>query len=182
MKEFELEATDVFVRRSGMSPFIAAFGAYQSRGERVFKRHLGVTELSNDPDALFSLRGYLAALRELQEQFGSPFIRKIGAMIFEKAAFPPGLDSVEKVLSTLNQAYHMNHSAGAEGKIGSYAWTPSGEHRGVLVCDNPYPCALDLGILESAVERFAEGGKVVHDEGGPCRYKGGDSCSYLVEW
>jgi hypothetical protein len=182
MREFEFGDKSVFIRRGAISPFLAAFGAYQSRGEKVVIRHLGVTELSADPNALFSLVGYLSALRELQEQFGPSFIRKMGSLVFSKAVFPPGLDTTEKVLDSLNVAFHMNHDDNAAGKIGSYQWTPTGDRRGTMVCDNPYPCALDLGILEAVATRFSESGKVVHDDSQPCRHKGGNTCTYSVEW
>jgi hypothetical protein len=182
MKEFELVGADVFVTRAGISPFLASFGVYQSRGEKVVKRHLGITELSDDPDTRLSLRGYLAALQELQTQFGASFIRKMGSLILTSAVFPPGLDTLEKVLSTMTEAYYMNHSTSGGRTIGGYNWTSTGERRGSMRCDNPYPCALDLGLLESALTRFGMTGTVAHDESQPCRHKGGDSCTYLVEW
>lgn len=181
MKEFEFADPSVFITRAGMSPFLAAFGAYQSRGEKVVKRHLGVEELSTDPEACFPLSGYLASIRELQEQFGATFIRKVGIFIFEKAVFPPGLDSAAKVLASVDVAYHMNHR-NAEGKIGGYHWSADGDTRGIMFCDNPYPCSMDTGLLEGVTSRFSPNWKVSHDESKPCRAKGGDSCTYIVEW
>ncbi|AKU97261.1 hypothetical protein AKJ09_03925 [Labilithrix luteola] len=182
MKEFEFGDPSVSISRAGMGPFLAAFGAYQSRGEKVVKRHLGVEELSADPSTRYPLSGYLSAMRELQEQFGFSFIRKMGTLVFEKAVFPPGLDSAAKVLASLNQAFYMNHPNAEEGKIGGYQWKADGDARGIMFCDNPYPCSLDTGILEGITSRFSANWKVSHDEAMPCRAKGGDSCTYVVEW
>lgn len=183
MKEFDFADTNVCVAQSGVAPLLAAFGPYQARGERVIKRHLGVDELSED--ATYPVTRFLAAIRELQEQFGTSFIRRMGVLVFEKSTFPPGLDSALKVLESLDYAFHMNHP-NARGTLGGYHWSavsvPPGRGRGKMVCDNPYPCSLDEGILEGVIAHYSKEWSITHDEAGPCRAKGGESCSYLVEW
>ncbi|AKU99409.1 hypothetical protein AKJ09_06073 [Labilithrix luteola] len=181
MKAFDFSDTSVCVSRSGIAPLLAAFGAYQARGERVIKRHLGVEDLHTGGDGLYPVPRFLEAIRELQEQFGPSFIHRMGVLVFEKSTFPPGLDSAAKVLASLDHAFHMNHP-NARGKLGGYHWTSASDGRGSMVCDTPYPCSLDAGILEGVLAHFSTRASVSHDEAKPCRAKGGESCTYLVEW
>ena len=54
-----------------------------------------------------------------------------------------------------------------------------------MVCDNPYPCAFDRGIIEAAAKRFAAQSflvNAVHDDSCDCRNRGGESCTYHVNW
>jgi hypothetical protein len=181
MREFESPDASYEVNRPVVEAFLAAFGAYKSRGEKVACRHFGIESLGADASAYYRLQHHLDAMKELQEQFGNAFMRKVGAQIFDNAVFPPGIDSVEKGLAMVNVAYYMNHRNVPEGGIGGYHWTAETEHRGVMVCDNPYPCAFDLGILETIAKRFAPAAKVTH-EAGSCRHEGGLACRYVVEW
>ena len=181
MREFECTADGVFIRRDAMESFLLAFGAYRSRGERIILRLSGLAALPNsDADSNIPLAAYLGTLRELQDQFGQAFMRKIATFIFDKAAFPPGLDTLEKAMLGLQQAYLMNHVNG-EGKIGQYQWRRTGERTGEMFCDNPYPCAFDSGLVAAVGARFEKDCTVVHQEGS-CRHEGGDSCTYDVRW
>lgn len=181
MKEFECPDPTVTVHRGGIDAFLAAFGVYRSRGEKVVLRHLGITELDPRPDAVYSVALYLGAMKELQDQFGTAFLHKVGTFIFENDVRPPGLDSVEAAMAVTNERYYSNHQ-NAEGKIGGYYWTKTGERTGHLVCDNPYPCAFDHGLIASTCKLISATANVSHDETGPCRHKGGERCTYVVEW
>lgn len=180
MKEFEVTDSAVQIRSGAAAAFIAAFGPYRARGEKVILRAVGLEAIPEDSEATLPLGRFLGAMRELQHQFGPSFMRRIGGLAFDTAKLPPGLDSLEKVLPTMNQAYHMNH-VDAEGKIGGYTWTRNEGTSGVMFCDNPYPCAFDHGLFESIAARFESAGRATHMEGS-CRSTGGDSCSYLIEW
>lgn len=180
MKEFEVADPTVRIRGGAAAAFIAAFGPYRARGEKVILRVMGVEAIPTDAEATLPLDRFLGAMRELQHQFGPPFMRKIGELLFDTAQMPPALDTLEKVLATMDQAFQMNHVNGA-GKIGSYKWTRNAGTSGVMFCDNPYPCAFDHGVFDSLAKRFESSGRATHVDG-PCRSKGGDSCSYLVEW
>jgi hypothetical protein len=119
-------------------------------------------------------------LDEFQCQFGDGFLHRMGSLIFDKVTFPPGIDTIEKAMASVHPAYMMNHS-NAEGRIGGYHWTLEGRS-GLMVCDNPYPCSFDMGVLSSVAKRFAPGATVVHLEPERCRHHQGDACTYRVEW
>jgi hypothetical protein len=106
----------------------------------------------------------------------------IGMKIPDEAEFPPEINSVETALLALDTAYHMNHR---NGEIGHYRAEIVGHHNITLVCDNPYPCDFDYGIIYSLVRRFRVPGtrfRVYHDDSTPCRKNGGESCTYHVTW
>lgn len=179
MKEFALRNSQDTVSGGVVDAFLAAFGPYRSRGETVLKRHLPTIGKLDKTD-FCDLSAFMQAMRELQDQFGRPFIEKMGARIYETAPFPPGIDSVEKVMALLDAAYHMNHNKGAD--IGSYVWKKDNDRRGIMTCDNPYPCSFDLGLLRASSKRFAEKAVVTHHEPSQCRHNNAETCIYIVEW
>lgn len=181
MKEFACPDPHITTGRGVIDAFLAAFGPYKGRGEKVVCRHLGVEALGSDANAWFPAAKFLAAMSELQDQFGAPFMRKVGSFIFDKAVFPPGIDDVQKGMQLLDVAYYTNHQNVTPGQIGGYHWKADRERGGLMSCDNPYPCAFDIGIIETITHRFEKGARVEH-EAGPCRHNGDDLCRYRVEW
>ncbi len=181
MKEFELDDEDVMVRGIAVEAFIDAFGAYRSRGEMVLARFLGTEDDSIRSDGYYGATKLLAAFRELQDQFGVEFMYRAGHHLYERALFPPGIASFEDVLVALDEAYYLNHR-NADGKIGHYKYTKTGPTSGLMVCDNPYPCALDMGLFAGSAERFDENASLTHEDEALCRHKGADQCIYRIEW
>lgn len=181
MKEFDYHG-DTQVNGPVMKAFLAAFGPYVKRGEQVLSKQFSVPEISGSPDAWYPLSGYMKAMEDFQRQFGQEFLRKIGQFIFTNAVFPPGIDSLEKGLSSVDTAYHMNHKFTGAPDIGHYLWKIEGSRQGLMICDNPYPCSFDLGIVETIAKQFKPKATVTHDDQKPCRHTGGDSCTYLVAW
>ena len=59
----------------------------------------------------------------------------------------------------------------AEG-IGPYGYEKASERSIVSVCDNPYPCSFDRGIITTMARRFERGAAIVHDDSAPCRRRG----------
>jgi hypothetical protein len=67
--------------------------------------------------------------------------------------------------------------------IGHYAYhRVSSERKITLICNTPYPCQLDLGILTAMSKKFELGAAVSHDDRRPCRSRGGVSCTYAITW
>jgi hypothetical protein len=181
MREFELPHADVLVHGQVIEVFLAAFGAYQERGKALICRHLGIDDLSGAATAFYPAQLYLQALREMQEQFGSALLTKMGRKIMDTMPFPPGIDSVETVMASVNASFQMNHK-NAEGKLGAYHWTLESPNHGTMVSDHPYPCAWDMGVLIGCATRFAPHATVTHDDTKPCRHEGAETCTYRVEW
>lgn len=152
----------------------------------------------NDPQPghWYSQQSWLDAFRAIATEVGHLTLFQIGKKIPENADWPPQVKDVHGALASIDIAYHMNHRIGgrvlfdpatgamAEG-IGHYQYQRTGDTSARMVCNNPYPCDFDRGIIESAANKFKPSGfrvTVVHDAPDHCRMRGGDDCSYTVSW
>lgn len=140
----------------------------------------GLVEL--EPEGWYPQQPYLDLFRALEAQFGEGALRVMAAQVPDTSRFPPGIQTLEQAMQSLDIAYQLNHRGGA---IGRYACLPLGHRALELTCDTPYGCAFDLGILDALVTDFAPPGSrpvVTHAPGTPCRRLGGEACTYLVNW
>lgn len=164
---------------AGVLSIVAELDDLRNVGLRILARH-GIE--NPDPTTWYPLQSFLDALRELSELSGPATLRAIGLRIPEKAHWPPGITTVEAALKSLDAAYHMNLRG---GDVGHYTFTQTGPRSGQVVCDNPFPCAFDRGILERVLEKFVPPGSTpglvrAHPE--TCRELGGESCTYVLKW
>ncbi len=135
------------------------------------------------PGQWYSQQSWLDSFKTIAGSVGEASLFHIGEKIPETADWPPGIDSIEKALASIDVAYHLNHRG---GEIGSYEFQKIGDRSGKMVCCNPYPCGFDRGIVEAVATKFEPKGSlfvnVKHDDSQPCRQKGADCCTYLVYW
>lgn len=128
---------------------------------------------------------------------GSEALYGTGKIIAEYAEFPPNIKDVHGALSAINIAYHMNHRLNEknssdnknkkiEEDIGNYHYKFIDDKKAEVVCDNPYPCDFDKGIIYSMAKRFKPSDsasvKIEHDKTESCREKGGSFCKYIISW
>ena len=145
-------------------------------------------------DAWYPLANWLSAYESIANEVGPRALFQIGQHIPKHAPFPPTITDIHSAVMGLDVAYHMNHRKGgrvmfdpATGQklsgIGNYGYTPVPRERRIIsVCENPYPCDFDRGILTTLSARFERGARVVHDDSAPCRKNGADSCKYVIAW
>jgi hypothetical protein len=147
-----------------------------------------------DPKAWYSQRAWLKAFEQISVHMGDAVLFEIGRAIPSTARFPPRATDIHSAIQSIDIAYHLNHrkqgqpmfepTTGAmlEG-IGHYGYQRvEGQRQIISVCENPYPCAFDQGILTAMAERFEPSARLVHDETQPCRKHGADSCTYIITW
>lgn len=137
------------------------------------------------PEDWYPLQNTVNAYHALGEKIGLNTLKEAGRRIPATAKFPPTIDSVESALRSLEVAYQMNHRGQVGDNIGHYRFEPRSERSGSMVCDNPYPCDFDQGIIEALCERFRPPGPVwprVEHDPKSCRKSGEASCTYLVQW
>lgn len=131
----------------------------------------------------YSRDAWILSLRQVGEKLGTSALFSIGRNVFEQAIFPPELVDLKSALESIDVAYYMNHQ---NGDIGHYKLAFFEEFKATMICDNPYPCDFDRGIITSISLKFIPEQtftvKVVHDESKSCRSKGGDSCTYQITW
>lgn len=173
---------------------VDGMGAFK---ERTYK-FLADNGIQNpEPGKWYSQQAWLNAFKTIVEATGEFTLFNIGKKIPENAQFPPEINTIDKALSAIDVAYHMNHRVNgqvmfdpASGKmlegIGHYGFQKSGEREIRMVCENPYPSDFDRGIIEAMAHKFkpADAGiiivKLVESE--PTRKKGANSCTYSVKW
>jgi len=179
MAQFKAFAPKVEVDGEVVSTLVDGMGAFKPMGLQLLVAH-GIQ--APKAGEWYPQQAYLDAFKGIAEKLGAATLKGVGKQIPERAAWPPQVDTVEKALASIDVAYHMNHRG---GEIGHYRFEKTGERSGKMICQNPYPCAFDHGIVEAAAKKFAPAGAIVrvtHDDTQPCRQKSGESCTYLVTW
>lgn len=179
---------------------VDGFGAFSMMGSRYLLNE-GIGEKGPDgivrvqPERWYGQEAWLRAFEKIGTEMGDSALHLIGLKIPANAIFPPWVVDVDSAVKSVDVAYHLNHrkrgevmfdtNSGAmlEG-IGHYGYArPDPKvNRIVSVCDNPYPCAFDMGILTTMARKFARLARVEHQPGAPCRKSGADSCTYEVTW
>ena len=150
--------------------------------------------LSLDPGAWYSQGAWLRAFEKIAREVGTSVLYSIGLAIPKNAIFPPQVTDIETAIQSIDVAYHLNHRKNgtvlfnpANGQmlegIGHYGYDKvTGKNEIVSVCENPYPCRFDHGIITTMATRFESRARVVHDDSKPCRDKGAAHCTYRVTW
>jgi hypothetical protein len=191
-EDIEVNGQTVVAVVDGLSTFSALASAYllDERIGRVNRNGLAEVE----PSGWYPQQAWLRSLQRISEQLGSGVLQQIGMTIPRNAVFPPEVRDVHGAIRSIDVAYHMNHrkqgrpmfdpkTGRMEEGIGHYGCeSVAGQRRIICVCENPYPCAFDQGILLGMAQRYEPGARVVHDESKPCRQRQGRSCTYFITW
>jgi hypothetical protein len=192
MTEFQALDPRVEVNGETVLSVVAGMGAFRSAALQLLAEN-GIE--FPEPGHWFPQQSWLNAFKVIAERVGDATLHRIGRAIPEHAQWPRAIDSIEQALASIDVAYHLNHRIGRqvlydaatgtmrEG-IGHYALRGEGPRSARVVCDNPYPCAFDQGIVQAVAERFCAPGdrvSVAHAVSG-CRRAGDAACSYIVSW
>jgi hypothetical protein len=146
-----------------------------------------------DKGAWYSMSAYLRAYSRIERELGPTFLYKTGLVIPRNAIFPKEIHDLESGMRSIDVAYHMNHARGGEALfdartgamsegIGHYHVQRTGDGLLQVVCENPYPCDFDRGIVEAMAKRFEPSARIFHATKPACRKAGGPSCTFHVEW
>ncbi len=134
-----------------------------------------------DPEGWYPQQPYLEMFRAIEARHGEAALRAMARQVPDTSKFPPGIRTLEQALQALDIAYQLNHRG---GEIGTYACLPMGPRSLEMVCDTPYGCAFDMGILDALIEAFKPEGSrptLSHAPATPCRRAGGPHCTYLIQ-
>jgi hypothetical protein len=170
----------VEVAGNSVQALINAMEFLKLKARQVLSAH-GIESL--EPDKWYPISSVIDSFNDILKEVGPHTTRSIGRCVPKSAAFPPTINSFETALLSLDQAYRMNHRG--TGDIGSYRYLPGAANSASMMCDNPYPCEFDQGIIEALYDRFPPKGsirlRIEHGPGG-CRAKGAHSCTYHLKW
>jgi hypothetical protein len=179
MAQFEAFAPGVEVSGEAVLSLLDAMAVCRELAQRILADH-GIRDPK--PGEWYLQQTWLDALRTIAEKVGSATLFAMGKGAFERAKWPPDIDSLEKAMAFVDVAYHRNHRG---GEIGSYQFKSTGPKSGKMVCHTPYPPDFDRGRITAAARKFAPKGsflQVTLDETASTRNKGADSCTYLISW
>ncbi|MEW5919640.1 MAG: hypothetical protein AB1796_01565 [Bacillota bacterium] len=180
MAQFKTFAPGVNVNGETVLSVVAGMGGFKNQALKILA---GKGIIDPQPGKWYSQQAWLDSFKEIADSIGQKVLFEIGKKIPENAQWPPEIDAIEKALASIDVAYHMNHKG---GEIGHYNYKQTGEKSGAMVCQNPYPCEFDRGIVTSVARKFKPASSTIvtvkHDDAAPCRNKGADSCTYYITW
>ena len=169
----------VEVNETTVNAFVKGLGPFKNVGMKILKE-CGIENIILD--AWYSQQAWLNAFTELQNRYGDNILYEVGQKIPSNAIFPPEIDGVEKALASIDVAYKINHRY---GEIGKYEFQKVSDTKVNLICENPYPCSFDHGLIEGMIQKFKTqdifGIKVSHDPY-TCRSRGDSKCIYNISW
>ena len=176
MSRYEPIEDDIEVLGSSIISTISSLpDEEESSIKEIFAQH-GIENPNGDE--WYSNQTNLAALSTLYQKFGSGMLQKIGRDKPKNINWPPEIETATDAIMSINKAYQKNHR---NGKIGGYHAEKLDDSRIKLLCDNPYPCSFDEGIIEGVTFEFATGTAIVNEIGDQCREEGGNHCTYEVK-
>ncbi len=179
MAQFEQFAPNVEVNGETVLTTINSFPEFMRKiALKMLERH-GIK--NPEPGQWYSQKAWLGSFKEIAEKYGSNTLFEIGKAIPSNARFPTDIDDIEKALSSIDIAYHMNHR---NGDIGFYKLVKHDREKKILImhCKNPYPCDFDRGIIVSMAIQFEPTAHVRLDTNKPSRKDGADDSWYIVTY
>jgi hypothetical protein len=196
--QFKAFEPEIEVNAPTVAAIIAGLGFFTNISRRYLSQAgIGTVvdkKLVLDMDGWYSHQAWLDAFENIARQIGDRALFNIGMSIPANANFPPWATDIRSAVRSIDIAYHMNHRKNKqplfnpetgvmlEG-IGHYGCQPlRGKNQILCICNNPYPCVFDQGIITAMAQKFEPEAKVVHDDSRECRKQGADSCTYHVFW
>ena len=132
-------------------------------------------------DEWYPQQAWLNTFEVIAEQLEPHILDRLGEQIPDVAEWPSDVSDIEGGLRAIDEAYQLNHRG---GDIGSYRFEPVDDQTGRMVCENPYPCLFDRGLIRAVARRNApvEAFVFVEERSDVCRRDGDDTCIYTVSW
>lgn len=157
---------------------LTAFLRGLSSSDTLVAEILAMHELETiDPDQWYDLELARSIYYEVGRRIGPRSLYNVGAEILTSAVFPPGVDSPEALLSSIDAAYRLNARGTNLGEIVAEVQEDSAR----MIFTTPFPCDLDRGICAGACLHFGFTPLVEHRQGS-CRDQDGQVCEYQVSW
>jgi hypothetical protein len=197
--QFKVFEPDIEVWGRSLQWTVGGFRILPETGIRYLSRY-GLVTQGADGKPRFDINGWypqeswLRCYEALSREVGASVVLDIGNNIGANGPLPPHIKDLPQAMAWLDAGYHLFHRKRGElmfdeatgrmlegiGHIGA-EWVP-GERKIISVCENPYSCDFDQGLLIGYANRFNSRARVAHDTTAPCRKDGSDSCTYVITW
>jgi hypothetical protein len=154
---------------------MAGLGAYTQLGARLLAE-MGLATV--DDEAWIPTATSIDCMCQIRRTVGDKIMRQIGMEVPKHHHWPTAVSDVHSALASVDAAYQMAHR---HGDVGVYAYTPTGDRSGEMLCRNPYLCPLDEGIITAVARWYGPLAVVTH---GPdeCRDRGDLQCLFQIRW
>ncbi|HEY8375282.1 MAG TPA: hypothetical protein VIK91_02285 [Nannocystis sp.] len=160
---------------AALNSFVLAFGEDNSIVKKILA-DLGIERVESD--RWYDYDWAISIYTRIAQEVGRAAVMEVGRKMIETAVFPPGIDSVQKVLLSLGPAFELN----ARGPtVGTIYTTIEDDHSATVVRTQYGSCALNIGIIEGCCLRFGVRPLIEHGPGG-CQDEGAPTCTYYVSW
>jgi len=160
---------------AALNSFILGLGQSREVIDKLLA-DLGVESI--DPERWYDFDWARSVYIRTAKEVGDATVKAIGRKMIETAEYPPGIDSVEALLPALDAAYRLN-ARGSD--IGEIKCELEDDCSATLVWSTPFPCALNIGIMEGSCSRYGTRALIEHGPDG-CMDEGAKSCTYYVSW
>jgi hypothetical protein len=133
------------------------------------------------PDEWYPQQAWLNTFEAIAAELEPHILDRLGEQIPDVADWPADPSTVASGLRAIDDAYRRNHRG---GDIGFYRFESVDERTGTVICENPYPCEFDRGLIRAVAREYApvESFVFVEEDGDRCRRDGDDACVYTVSW
>ena len=192
-----MSVTGIKTTARGVPVTVKGFGAFKLLAAQYLAAE-GIGQLDTEgdikvnPDDWFNLDAYLRAFEKIKREVAPTVLKDSGQYVIDEARLPPTVNDITSGLGSLDVAYHLNHMKGGKpmfdltnGKmeegIGHFLFKPEGANKALVICDTPYPCEFDEGVVKGMAKRFRPTASISHDPKS-CRNRGGANCTYVVKW
>jgi hypothetical protein len=175
-KPFIASATENKTLGASIRPVFDAMG--DEVRDVVIDHHLA----SLDPKTWYPQQEYLDVFNDIYERDFNVMhnMVAIGMRVLESATFPPGVNTLEEALGSLDAYYHLNN----KDKTGGWDVTIKGK-QATCVSTTPFPADFEYGLIYALVRRFLPKKHTftVTYDGSDLIHKGIDApCTYQVVW
>lgn len=159
---------------AALNSFVLAFGEANSVVKKILA-DAGVEQI--DPDRWYDYDWASSIFYRIGEKVGRAAVINVGRKMIEAAVFPPGIDSVQKVLMSLGAAFKLN----TRGEVGDIFCTIEDDYSATIVRTQRGLCPFNIGIIEGCCARYGVTPLIEHGAGG-CQDEGAPTCTYHVNW
>jgi hypothetical protein len=198
MMQFKIFEPGIEVNGQTVYSIIDGLGYFTNISRRYLSQ-VGIGTVADkklvmDKEGWYSQEAWLKAFENIARQIGDRVLFNIGMSIPRNAEFPSWTTDVKSAIYAIDVAYHINHRKNGkrlfdaqtntmtEG-IGHYGCAPvAGKNEILSVCNNPYPCAFNRGILTAMAWKFEPSAEIIHDDSEECLKDGADSCTFHIFW
>lgn len=186
MKHFECSDPNAQVKGDLILTFLNSFP--DNHGHTVAHDLLSKYGIDNpSPGQWYPLQAYLNAMKDVHDKLSDQVLLITGKKMGETTRLEGEFDHVDYFVKHLDEYYTSNHRGDAGHYLCKDETGNSSMNAVHVTSTTPYACSYERGFLEGVAEHFKHQPGVTDVilkrlENEPCKQKGAESCSYMLEW